>query len=423
MEREEFKKVIGYKAIVDELNRVCDCMRAPEKYRALGVSTPHGLLLHGAPGLGKTLMANCFIEASGRRVFTCRKDLPDGEFIRHIKNIFASAKENAPSIVFLDDMDKFSNDDGRYNNAEEFVTVQACIDDCHGVEVFVLATANNLRNIPDSLLRSGRFDKIIRVDAPEGVDAARITLHYLKDKKCADDVDAAEISRILAGKSCADLETVVNEAGLYAAYDNRDKITMADMVNACMRMLFNAPATTPSDAEPHMDRIAYHEAGHALIFELLVPGSVNFVSLSAYSGDSRGVTVAEKPKGYFLRKQHMEDRVTAILGGKAASDLVFGEVDTGANNDLHRAFDIVERFVDNYCSYGFDKWEQCRNSSNDMLARRDNQMAADMQNYYNRAKSILRENRATLDNLAEILLKRQTLLGSEVRKVIAGENI
>ena len=169
-----FQPVIGYESIKRELYRICDIMLNRSFYEKLGVSVPRGLLLSGAPGLGKTLMANCFINASGRKTFVCRKDKPDGDFVNHIKSIFEKAVENAPSIVFLDDMDKFANGDEYHRNSEEFVTVQSCIDDTKGKDVFVLATINDRDSIPSSLLRAGRFDNRIEVEAHVGEDAEKI---------------------------------------------------------------------------------------------------------------------------------------------------------------------------------------------------------------------------------------------------------
>lgn len=179
----EFDKIIGYKDIKAELIRLCDVLKNNEKYKALGVTPIGGLLLNGDPGVGKTLMANCFIKESGRKAFVCRKNKPDGEFVNGIKNVFTEATENAPSIVFLDDMDKFANEDNYHRNAEEYVTVQSCIDEAKGKDVFVLATTNGTNNLPDSLLRAGRFDTVINVDAPKGEDAVEIVKYYLAQKE------------------------------------------------------------------------------------------------------------------------------------------------------------------------------------------------------------------------------------------------
>ena len=124
-----FDKIIGYQSVKEELERLCDIIKRKEKYRALGVTPPRGLILYGEPGVGKTLIANCFIEESGREGFVCRKNLPDEKFIEHIKEIFEKAKNAAPSIILFDDLDKFANEDEKHKNAEAYVTVQACMDD------------------------------------------------------------------------------------------------------------------------------------------------------------------------------------------------------------------------------------------------------------------------------------------------------
>ena len=169
----EFDKIIGYKDIKSELIRLCDMLKNEEKYSALGVTLSGGLLLCGVPGVGKTLMASCFIKESGRRAFICRKNKADGEFVNEIKKMFDKAAENAPSVILLDDMDKFANEDVNRKNAAEYVAVQSCIDEVKGKDVFVIATCNGTGNLPSSLLRSGRFDTIIAVNTPEKLTPQR----------------------------------------------------------------------------------------------------------------------------------------------------------------------------------------------------------------------------------------------------------
>ena len=192
-------KIIGYSSIKRELKQISDTLKNREAYDKLGVSSPRGLLLYGDPGVGKSLMAAAIIEESGRRAYICRKDKPNGDFVKYIKETFDKAAENAPSIVFLDDMDKFTNGDERHPDAEEYVTVQSCIDEVKGKEVFVLATVNNIRNLPRSLRRAGRFDRTIEVEAPRGRDAEAIIAHYLGSKKFVEGVDAKTIARIKPG--------------------------------------------------------------------------------------------------------------------------------------------------------------------------------------------------------------------------------
>ena len=196
-----FEKIIGYEAIKKELAQISDVLANKEVYQRLGVSSPRGLLLHGDPGVGKTLMASAVIKASGRKAFICRKDRPNGDFVKAIKKTFKDAAESAPSIVLLDDMDKFANGDDSHPDAEEYVTVQSCIDDIKGKEVFVLATANQQRALPRSLLRAGRFDRVIEVNNPHGEDAVKIIEHYIKKKKFVGDMDAVTVARIMDGHS------------------------------------------------------------------------------------------------------------------------------------------------------------------------------------------------------------------------------
>ena len=415
----EFEPVIGYKSIKNEMIKICDIMRNSEFYSKLGVSVPNGLLLSGDPGLGKTLMANCFIKASGRKAFVCRKDKPDGDFVNHIKSTFDEAVKNAPSIVFLDDMDKFANGDEYHKNSEEFVTVQSCIDDTKGKDVFVLATINDRESIPKSLLRAGRFDNRIMVEAPKGEDAEKIVEHYIKRKNFVSDVDVKTITRLLNGASCAELETVINQAGVYAGFSRKDKIEMDDIVKSCLRVVHNAPEKEQAHSPEVLKAVAYHEAGHAVIAEVLEPGSVNFVSVRSHGGSAGGFTNYYQPEEYWIKKQYMENRVVVVLGGKAATETVFGETDVGANSDLHRAFDIVERFVDDYCSNGFDRWIQNHNPSQGLLERQSSQISFEMENFYKKAKKILIDNREFLDKLAQALMNKDVLTSVEIEAIKA----
>ncbi len=415
----EFEPVIGYKSIKNEMIKICDIMRNREFYSKLGVSVPNGLLLSGGPGLGKTLMANCIIKASGRKAFTCRKDKPDGDFVNHIKSTFDEAVKNAPSIVFLDDMDKFANGDSSHRNSEEFVTVQSCIDDAKNKDVFVLATINDEDAIPESLLRAGRFDNRISVVSPKGEDAEKIVEHYIKRKNFVSDVDVKTITKLLNGASCAELETVINQAGVYAGFNRKDKIEMDDIVKSCLRIIHKAPEKENAYSPEVLKAVAYHEAGHAVIAEVLEPGSVNFVSVRSHGGSAGGFTNYYQPEEYWIKKQYMENRVTVLLGGKAATEVCFGETDVGANSDLHRAFDIVERFVDDYCSNGFDRWIQNRNPSQGLLERQSSQISFEMENFYKKAKKIIIDNREFLDKLAQALMNKDVLTSVEIEAIKA----
>ena len=411
-----FESVIGYEDIKLELSRMLDTIRFPEKYRNLGVKPPAGILLHGAPGVGKTMFSNAFLKASDRPAFVCRKDKPDGEFVNEIKNVFDKAMEAAPSIVLLDDMDKFANEDCSRSDAEEYVTIQSCIDaiKTEGKEVFVFATANNTRKLPNSLIRAGRFDKVIEMKVPAVKDAAKIIAHYLSQKKVEDNLNFDELARILQGHSCAELESIINEAGIYAGFEGRECVRREDILKAIMREIFDAPESI----EPMLPRfereIAVHEAGHALVAEMLEPGSVNLVSINRHSGNTGGITSYYQDENYWYALKFMENRVLSLLGGKAALEVKFGLVDVGANSDMHRAFDLVERFVDNYCMYGFDKFER-NNSSQTLLEKKETYVHAELDRYYKQVKQLIVDNMTLLDKLVSALIEKKTITGTDIQ--------
>ena len=358
MNMKEFDAIIGYSAVKKELEQIADVLKNDVPYKRLGVTPPHGLLIHGEPGVGKTLMATALVKASGRKVFIGRKDQPNGDFVKAIKNAFDQAASETPSIIFLDDMDKFSNGDERHPDAEEYVTVQSCVDEIRDKEVFVLATANNLRCLPRSLLRAGRFDRSIRIDAPHGADAERITAYYLSQKKFVSDVDVQTIARIMDGRSCAELETVINEAGLYAGFERSDSITMKHFMKACMRILFDMPESdlpTEDDCLPNLcdgdnilSQISYHEAGHA-ICGLFTEGADPIHKATIIPrGRALGMVqyLPEKDRYSFTRQQ-MLARLTVAMGGRAAEELKFGneQVTSGAAGDISMATNLARSMV------------------------------------------------------------------------------
>ena len=418
-----FDRIIGYSDIKQELIQIADTMKNREVYQELGVSTPRGLLLYGAPGLGKTLMAKCLIEASGRTAFTCRKTEPDGEFIKVIKDTFDRAVENAPAIVFMDDMDKFANDDDRHRDSEEYVTVQACIDEAKDKEIFVLATANDTDKLPRSLVRAGRFDRRIEVEAPEEKDAEKIIAHYLSRKKLGNDLDPRVIATLLRGRSCATLETVINEAGLLAGYRRNSCVTMENILEACLRIVHHLPSF-PGD-RPAVDLsagkmdalICYHEAGHTVVQEVLCPGSVSLVVARYEQSCRKGFTHGRKTDQRDPLYTYQAD-IIGSLAGRAAIEVKYGRFDMGSARDLDDAFDSVQNLVENLCFCGFGLYSYGRRDDSQALAaNQEAAIAAEMERYYRTAKDILLKNQDFLEAVAQGLAEKGVLMADDIRKI------
>lgn len=411
-----FEKIIGYDNVKFELFRICDALKNPDKYKRLGVITPRGVLLYGVPGVGKTIMAECLIEESSRKTFRIRKNRTTGDFIDHIRETFEKAGTESPSIVFLDDLDKFANEDQMHTDAEEYVAVQACIDESVRHDVFILATVNNKNQLPDSLLRPGRFDKCIKMNPPEGEEASKIIDFFLKQKKVVDNIDIREIAKLIDGRSCAELEAVINEAGIYAAYTGKNIIEQEDIIKACMRMIFNAPESVSEIDDDVNNSIAIHEAGHAVMAEILNPGSVNLVSICKHSGETRGICSFSERKGYLFSKKLMEHRIMQSLGGKAATEIILGVADVGCSKDLQKAYDLAENFISDCCAYGFD----CiGNKSNQMpseyvLGNIARMVTEEINRCYHETKKLLIENRKMLECFIEELIAKKTLTYNDI---------
>ena len=415
---DHFEEIIGYSEIKTELRRIADVLQGHEAYQKLGVKSPRGLLLHGDPGVGKTLMASCLVKASGRPCFMCRKDRPDGEFVDAIRETFDKAKTAAPSIVFLDDMDKFANEDMQTKDAEEYVTVQSCIDELKGHEVFVLATVNSIHELPDSLLRAGRFDRVIEVDLPDQADAAEIICHYMSSRNFSAEIDAERISRIIAGRSCAELETIINEAGLYAGFERSGVITEEHFLKACLHIVFEVPIEKQKSLpnEDMKKRAAYHEAGHAVMQELLAPGSVTLISLYSKRSNYNGFIAACMDPCVLDTLQREKISILVNLSGIAAEDQILGNHGCGGFRDIDDAFSAVKGLLTRACTSGF-RLHSLRGQSDTLVSEQETAVAAEVERYFRRSKEILAAHSEFLHHLAKKLMERELLGEQDVESI------
>ena len=351
----EFDAIYGYADAKQELEQIADVLKHPEHYESFGATMPSGLLIEGAPGTGKTLMANCLIAESGLPSFVCRKDRTGNDMLTHIRETFDRALEEAPSIILLDDMDKFSNNPYSLRNTDEFVTLQACIDGCRGSDVFVIATVNDAERLPDSLVREGRFDRVIKVEPPLGADAFQIIEHYLSGRAVPFATSTQDIVGIMEGHSCAFLETVINEASLAAGYELADSIRLEHLVQAYIRIESKGGLLAPgssddgslvSGSEPSQRAItAFHEAGHVVAAEALKPGSVSIAFICRQHGRLSGVT---KRGGREIVPETYDDlwsNLLIILAGSVAVEQRFGVPCLGAGHDNEDAVDLLKRLL------------------------------------------------------------------------------
>lgn len=421
-----FDNIIGYADIKKKLARTADVLAHPDAYRSLGARAPRALLLYGEPGVGKTLMARCLIEESGRAVFTCRKDEPGEQFIATVKDTFAKAVEHTPSIVLLDDMDKFANEDEVHRDASEYVTVQSCIDNLGSADVFVLATANDISRLPSALLRSGRLGNRIEVDSPQEAEAEQIISHYLSHKSFMEDVDTAFLARIMGGHSCADLEEAVNHAGLLAGYERCERIGMEHLVRAILQTTRSVPdpddMPAPDDERSRLERTytAYHEAGHAVVSEALDQGSVTLVTLYNRKGDySEGFALSKTVHDANIVKKQ-QSHILISLGSKAALEHRFGIVNRGIESDLASAFAHERELVGDTCCSGLHLYaydETFYRASESLNQAIEQTTAAEIERHYRMAKEIVSQNSRLLNAIATALLEQKLITAMDIERI------
>ena len=402
-----FDEIIGYENIKYELNRIIDYLNNKEKYDKIGARKPDNVILYGEPGLGKTKTAKLFINALNRSKYIINKNKTNGEFLEYLKKTIDDASKNAPSVILFDDLDKYSNNDDAHTYTDEFILIQSLMDENSDKDIYYIATANDMFNLPKSLLRTKRLGLELEFNSPTLEDSKKIIKHYLENKKICQEIDYDLLSKILVDKSCADLENIMNEAAINAAYDNREKISMQDIVKAILKKLYAAPASFESKTPKQLQTIAIHEAGHVVVQEYLEPGSTNFVSIDEYVCNIGGITNVCTNSDYWSDITYMENRVLSILGGKAATEIVFNKTDVGVNMDMTRARQIVKRFYGDYCMKGFltdqDEKKEICNKLNE---------------YYIKAKEIIYNNKDKVCNIANSLLVKKTLLNNEIKEIL-----
>lgn len=419
-----FDKIIGYDMVKGELRQLADCLKNTEKYRRMGVSIPRGLLLEGDPGVGKTLMTMCLVEESGRKTFICRKDKSDGDFVDHIRATFDQAVQSAPSVIVLDDMDKFADTDGHNRNAEEFVTVQSCIDEIKGKDVFVIATANEPRVVPSSMLRHGRFDVKLRINTPDVKDTEQIIRHYLSTKPQVD-ADARIVTEILSGRTSATLETVINEAGILACFEGSDTITTEHIIKSVLRTVYrvNVPADMSTLKKIDLSRyhfdsqVIYHEAGHAAMCEILRPGTAALTT--AFCDNLCGGFLKQIAEGRYEDPDRFETKILISLAGKAAVDVRYGTPGVGGERDFDAAYEMIRDLMSNEAVCGFDLLDGGYATSDrydDTLQQIASHRLAE---YYQQAKRLLAENRDLLDGIAGALAEKRYLISDDFKRIKA----
>ncbi len=447
----KFDDVAGIEEAKEELQEVVTFLKKPERFTAVGAKIPKGVLLVGPPGTGKTLLAKAIAGEAGVPFFS----LSGSEFVEmfvgvgasRVRDLFKKAKENAPCIVFIDEIDAVGRQRGAGiggGNDEREQTLNQLLTEMDGFEgnsgVIVIAATNRPDVLDAALLRPGRFDRQITVDRPSFKGRYEILRVHARNKKLAEEVSLEAIARRTPGFAGADLANLLNEAAILAARRQHKAITNQDIDDAIDRITIGL--TKPPLLDGKSKRlIAYHECGHALLMTLLPHADpLNKVTIIPRSGGAGGFAQQlpneEQIDSGMYSRAWLLDRVVVGFGGRAAEEIVFGysEVTTGASNDLQQNTNLVRQMVTRFgmSELGPLMWDPPNNEvflgggwmnrveySEDVAAKIDRQVRQILESCYQKAKQILLEHRALLDRLADTLVERETLDGDEFRAIVA----
>lgn len=438
-----FSDVAGEDEAKESLSEIVDYLHNPKKYSDVGASMPKGVLLVGPPGTGKTMLAKAVAGEANVPFFS----MSGSEFVEmfvgmgasKVRDLFSQAKEKAPCIVFIDEIDAIGKKrDGQLSsNDEREQTLNQLLTEMDGFEenigVIILAATNRPETLDPALTRPGRFDRRVPVELPDLAGREAILKVHAKKIKTADDVNFHTIARMASGASGAELANIINEAALRAVRNNRTVVTEADLEESIETVIagYQKKSAVLSDDEKKV--VAYHEIGHALVAAMQSHSApVQKITIIPRTSGALGYTMqVDQGDKYLLTKQELENKIATFTGGRAAEELVFGEVTTGASNDIEQATKLARAMITRYgMSDDFDMvaLETVSNQylggdaslacSADTQNEIDRKVVELVKRQHEKASKILADNRAKLDELAKYLYEKETITGEEFMSIL-----
>ncbi|PAV28580.1 cell division protein FtsH [Virgibacillus profundi] len=438
-----FTDVAGADEEKQELVEVVDFLKDPRKFSAVGARIPKGVLLVGPPGTGKTLLARAVAGEAGTPFFS----ISGSDFVEmfvgvgasRVRDLFENAKKNAPCIIFIDEIDAVGRQRGAglgggHDEREQTLNQLLVEMDGFGAnEGIIMIAATNRADILDpALLRPGRFDRQIMVDRPDVKGREEVLKVHARNKPLDDTVDLKVIAMRTPGFSGADLENLLNEAALVAARSERTKVSMLDIDEATDRVIAGVSKKSRVISQKERNIIAYHESGHTIIGMVLNDADMVHKVTIVPRGQAGGYAVMlPREDRYFMTKPELFDKITGLLGGRVAEEVIFGEVSTGAHNDFQRATGIARKMITEYgMSDKIGPLQFTSGGGGDVFLGRDigneqnysdaiaHDIDQEMQNFinhcYDRAKTILTENKDKLELVAQTLLEVETLDAKQI---------
>lgn len=440
----KFADVAGEDEAKENLTEIVDYLHNPDKYKEIGASMPKGILLVGPPGTGKTMLAKAIAGEANVPFFS----MSGSEFVEmfvgmgasKVRDLFKQAKEKAPCIVFIDEIDAIGqkrNSGAMGGNDEREQTLNQLLTEMDGFEgnngVIILAATNRPESLDAALTRPGRFDRRVPVELPDLKGREEILKVHAKKIKVSEDVDYSKIARMASGASGAELANIVNEAALRAVRDNRKFATQADLEESIEVVIAGYQKKNAILTDHEKLVVSYHEIGHALVAAKQTNSApVQKITIVPRTSGALGYTMqVEEGNHYLMTKEELENKIATYTGGRAAEEIVFQSISTGASNDIEQATKIARSMLTRYgMSEDFDMvaLETVSNQylggdtslacSAQMQAKIDDQVIELVKKQHEKAKQILIENREKLDELAKFLYEKETITGDEFMSIL-----
>ena len=440
----KFTDVAGEDEAKENLTEIVEYLHDPDKYKEIGASMPKGILLVGPPGTGKTMLAKAVAGEANVPFFS----MSGSEFVEmfvgmgasKVRDLFNQAKEKAPCIVFIDEIDAIGKKrDGQIGgNDEREQTLNQLLTEMDGFEgnngVIILAATNRPESLDPALLRPGRFDRRVPVELPDLKGREEILKVHARKIKVADNVDFNKIARMASGASGAELANIVNEAALRAVRDGRKFAAQADLEESIEVVIAGYQKKNAILTDKEKRIVAYHEIGHALVAAKQTNSApVQKITIVPRTSGALGYTMQVEEEGnhYLMSKEEMENKIATLTGGRAAEEIAFGSVTTGASNDIEQATKLARGMITRYgMSKDFDMvametvTNQYLGGDSSLTCSMETQTAIDrevvelVKKQHEKAGQILMENRAKLDELSQYLYEKETITGEEFMKIL-----
>ena len=440
----KFTDVAGEDEAKENLTEIVEYLHDPDKYKEIGASMPKGILLVGPPGTGKTMLAKAVAGEANVPFFS----MSGSEFVEmfvgmgasKVRDLFRQAKEKAPCIVFIDEIDAIGKKrDGQVGgNDEREQTLNQLLTEMDGFEgnngVIILAATNRPESLDPALLRPGRFDRRVPVELPDLKGREEILKVHARKIKVADNVDFNKIARMASGASGAELANIVNESALRAVRDGRKFATQADLEESIEVVIAGYQKKNAILTDKEKRIVAYHEIGHALVAAKQTNSApVQKITIVPRTSGALGYTMQVEEEGnhYLMTKEEMENKIATLTGGRAAEEIAFGSVTTGASNDIEQATKLARGMITRYgMSKDFDMvametvTNQYLGGDSSLTCSMETQTAIDrevvelVKKQHEKAGQILMENRAKLDELSQYLYEKETITGEEFMKIL-----